>query len=99
MKIIIYSSDLELTIRDCTNSLETNNLIVNIMYLCTNSQETMDCERTHSGKYHCTVRPFILFGFSCSMMLNEHQFYLFGQIQTSQTGGQLYSDTSPYEIS
>ena len=46
MKIIIYSSDLELTIRDCTNSLETNNIIVNIMYLFTNSQETMDCERT-----------------------------------------------------
>ena len=93
MKLIIYSSDLELTIRDCTNSLETNNLIVNIIYLGTNSQETMDCERTHSGKYHCTVRPFILFGFSCSMMLNEH---LFGQIQTSQTGGQPYNDTSPY---
>ena len=26
-------------------------------------------------------------------MLNEQQFYLFGQIQTSQTGGQPYSDT------
>ena len=29
-------------------------------------------------------------------MLNEQQFVLFGQIQTSQTGGHLYSDTSPY---
>ena len=29
-------------------------------------------------------------------MLNEQQFYLFGQIETSQTGSQLYSDTSPY---
>ena len=29
-------------------------------------------------------------------MLNEQQFYLFGQIQTNQTGGQLYSDTFPY---
>ena len=29
-------------------------------------------------------------------MLNEQQFHLFGQIQTSQKGGQLYSDTSPY---
>ena len=28
-------------------------------------------------------------------MLNKQQFYLFGLIQTSQTGGQLYSDTSP----
>ena len=29
-------------------------------------------------------------------ILNEQQFYLFGQIQTSQTGGQPYNDTSPY---
>ena len=29
-------------------------------------------------------------------MLNEQQFHLFGQIQTSQTGGHLYKDTSPY---
>ena len=29
-------------------------------------------------------------------MLNQQQIYLFGQIQTSQTGGPLYSDTSPY---
>ena len=28
-------------------------------------------------------------------MLNEQQFYLFGQINTSQAGGQAYSDTSP----
>ena len=27
-------------------------------------------------------------------MLNEQQFYLFGQIQTSQTGGQPYCDAS-----
>ena len=30
------------------------------------------------------------------LMLNEQQFYVFGKIQTSQIGGQLYSDTSPY---
>ena len=28
-------------------------------------------------------------------MLSEQQFYLFGSFQTSQTGGQPYSDTSP----
>ena len=28
-------------------------------------------------------------------MFNEQQFYLFGQIQTSPVGGQLYSNTSP----
>ena len=28
-------------------------------------------------------------------MSDEQQFYLFGQIQTSQTGGQPYSNTSP----
>ena len=30
------------------------------------------------------------------LMMNEQQFYLFDQIQTSQTGGQLYSDTFPF---
>ena len=30
-------------------------------------------------------------------MLNYSQLYLFGQIQTGQTGGQPYSDTSPYD--
>ena len=28
-------------------------------------------------------------------MLDEQQVYLIGQIQTIQTGGQLYSDTAP----
>ena len=36
---------------------------------------------------------FFLFGFSCFAYF---MLYLFGQIQTSQTGGQPYSDTSPY---
>ena len=30
------------------------------------------------------------------LILNEQLFGLFGQIQTSQTGGQLYSDTFSY---
>ena len=30
------------------------------------------------------------------LMLNEQQFYLFCHIQTCQTGGQLFSDTSIY---
>ena len=34
-------------------------------------------------------------GSAALLMLNEQQFYLFGQIQTSPTDGQLYSDTSP----
>ena len=32
-------------------------------------------------------------------MFNKQQPYLFGQIQTSQTRVQPYSDTSPYEVS
>ena len=32
------------------------------------------------------------------IMFNEQQIYLFGQIQTSQTGGQPYRDTSPYSV-
>ena len=33
------------------------------------------------------------------LMLNEPQFYLFGQLQSSQTGGQPCSDASPYKVS
>ena len=32
------------------------------------------------------------------LMLNKQQMYLFSQIQSSQTGGQPSSDTSPYEV-
>ena len=32
-------------------------------------------------------------------MFNQQLIYSFGQIQTSQTGGQPYSDTSPYNVS
>ena len=39
---------------------------------------------------------FILFGFSCFAYDGLQQFYLFGQIHTSQTGSQPYSGTSPY---
>ena len=48
-----------------------------------------------------SVTVWLTFCFFCLdsaalLMLNEQQIYLFGQIQTSQTGYQLYSDTSPY---
>jgi hypothetical protein len=48
------------------------------------------------GKHHCTVDLLIdRFGISC-MTTDNFCFYLQNRlIQTSQTGGQLYSDTSP----
>ena len=33
------------------------------------------------------------------LLLNEQQFFLFGQIQSNQTGCQPYSDTSPIVVS
>ena len=44
-----------------------------------------------------TLFQFCLFClYSAALLrLNEEPLYLFGQIQTSQTGGQLYSDTFP----
>ena len=33
------------------------------------------------------------------LMLNFIKIFNFGRIQTSQTGGQMYSDTSPYKVS
>jgi len=51
------------------------------------------------GKYHCTVDLlFDWFGISC-MTTDNFCFYLQNRIiQTSQTGGQLYSDISPFSI-
>ena len=39
---------------------------------------------------------FIFLESATLLVLNEQLFFLFGQIQTSQTGGHPYSDTSPY---
>ncbi len=52
---------------------------------------------TKRGKYHCTVDLlFDWFGISCTTFDNCW-FYLQNRlIKTSQTGGQLYSDTSPF---
>jgi hypothetical protein len=51
------------------------------------------------GKYHCTVDLlFDWFGISC-MTTDNFSFYLQNRlIQTGQTGGQLYRDTSPFGV-
>jgi hypothetical protein len=51
------------------------------------------------GKYHYTVDLlFGWFGGRC-MATDKFRFYLQNRlIETSQTGGQRYSDTSPYSI-
>jgi hypothetical protein len=51
------------------------------------------------GKYHCTIDLlFDWFGISC-MTTDNFCFYLLNRlIQTSQTGGQLYSDASLFSI-
>jgi hypothetical protein len=51
------------------------------------------------GLNHCTVvLQFVWFGISC-MTTDNFRFYLQNRpIQTSQTGGQWYIDTSPFSI-
>jgi hypothetical protein len=51
------------------------------------------------GKYHCTIDLlFDWFGISC-MTTDNFCFYLQNRlIQTSKTGGQQNSDTSPFSI-
>jgi hypothetical protein len=53
----------------------------------------------YRGKYHCTIDLLLdWFGISC-MTTDNLCFYLQNRlIQTSQTGGQWYSDTSPFSI-
>jgi hypothetical protein len=54
---------------------------------------------TKGGKYHCTIDLlFDWFGISC-MTTDNFCFYFQNRlIQTSQTGGQQYSDSSPFSI-
>ncbi len=53
----------------------------------------------YRGKNHCTIDLlFDCFGFSC-MTTENCSFYLQNRlIQTSQTEGEWYSDTSPFSI-
>jgi hypothetical protein len=57
------------------------------------------CREYLKGKYHCTIDLlFDWFGISC-MTAENFCFYLQNRlIQTGQTGGQWYSDTSPFSI-
>jgi hypothetical protein len=48
------------------------------------------------GKYHCTVD--LLFGWFGISCMTTNIFLQNRLIQTSQTGGQRYSDTSPFNI-
>jgi len=53
----------------------------------------------YRGKYHCTIDLlFDCLGIRC-MTTEKFCFYLENRlIQTGQTGGQLYSDTSPFSV-
>jgi hypothetical protein len=54
---------------------------------------------TLKGKYHCTVELlFDWFGICCMTIDNFHFYSQNGLIQTGQTGGQLYIDTSPFSV-
>ena len=71
------------------------------MYGAWFTRQTCDSNRDHSlhkGDYHCMADLlFYCLDSAVLHMLNQQQIYLFGQIQTSQTRGQSYSDTSPYD--
>jgi hypothetical protein len=51
------------------------------------------------GEYHCTVDLlFDWFGLVCFANKNKNCQLSYSWFQTSQTGGQWYSDTSPFSI-
>ncbi len=54
---------------------------------------------TKGGKYHCTIDLLFDWFGTMYMTIGNFCFYLQNRlIQTSQTGGQLHSDTSPFSI-
>ena len=77
-------------------------MTIEILFSC---RKTLMYKRTntlllHKRKYHCTADLlFDWLGFSCFAYVEQDRVLQFGRIQTSQARGQLYSDTSPYEVS
>ena len=68
-----------------------------LAYVCPIKNGTNTAENTYllcKGLPSCSI----CFNSAALFVLNELQVYLFTQIQSSKTGGQLYSDTYPYEI-
>jgi hypothetical protein len=56
-------------------------------------------QRVLKGRYHCTVNLlFDWYGLVCFANKNKNFQLLYSWFQTSQTGGQCYSDTSPFSI-
>jgi hypothetical protein len=54
---------------------------------------------TKGEKYHCTTDLlFDWFGLVCLANKNKNCQLSYNRFQTSQTGGQSYSDTSPFSI-
>jgi hypothetical protein len=72
--------------------------VVKLFFLGLNKPECLTREY-YRGTYHCTIDLlFDWFGISC-MTSDNFCFYLQNRlIQTGQTGGQWYSDTSPFSI-
>ncbi len=58
------------------------------------------CSREYwRGKYHCTVGLlFDQFGLACFANKNKQIQFSYSWFQTSQTGGQRYSDTVPFSV-
>ena len=84
---------------ECT--LDAHPLVSHVLVILTK----LDCltrEHAYFIKGSITVRlTSCLTGEDSAALLvvNQIKIYKFGQISTSQTGGQPYSDTSPYEVS
>jgi hypothetical protein len=59
----------------------------------------MRAGNTEGGKYHCTIDLlFDWFGLVCFANKNKNYHLSYSWFQTSQTGGQQCSDTSPFSI-
>ncbi len=68
--------------------------------ICGLINNVISCTREYSrGKYHCTTDLlFDLFELACFANKNKNCQLSYSWFQASQTGGQKYSDTSPFSI-
>jgi hypothetical protein len=74
-------------------------IVISLIFNICKLQNIPSTREYYTEKYHCTIDLlFDCFGISC-MITDNFCCYLQNRlIQTSQTGGQWYSDTSPFSI-
>ncbi len=91
-------NDIYILMTLLTSIIYGRNMFI-VQATCAKDNYTLIVEAGNTGKYHCTIDLlFDWFGLVCFANKNKNRQLSYSWFQTIQTGGQWYSDTSPFSI-